>query len=80
MRINKKIFLISLMVTILIIIISSIQRNYDNKSFKMLYKVQAGEKLTDIARKFDVDVETIEDINNCGEYIAEGTILEIPID
>jgi hypothetical protein len=68
--------------TILLLMFSicSISNLYTkNKEFKMIYKVQQGEKLSDISRKFKVDKQVISVLNECGEYISEGTALKIPI-
>jgi hypothetical protein len=69
-----------LTIVLLISSICSISNLYTkNKEFKMIYKVQQGEKLSDISRKFKVDKQVISVLNECGEYIAEGTALKIPI-
>jgi LysM repeat protein len=83
---NKKraygVVLAAITILLLILIICSFTKLYTkDKEFKMVYKVQAGEKLSDIARRFDVKPVEIVKANGhaVGEYIAEGRILVIPL-
>jgi LysM repeat protein len=81
---NKKkasILLVACVSTLLVIFnISSFTQLYTkNKEFKMVYMVKAGESIKDIAERFGVDTSIIEEVNECNEYVAAGTILKIPV-